>query len=295
MKRLLVLLSSMALVFGTFIVSNAELIDRGGGLIYDTVLDITWLQVAGSMSGTWDEAKAWVDGFTYYDAVREVTWDDWRLPILAQGDGYNNTAGELGHLYYITLGNLGYEAPDGTSPQPGWGLQNTGPFISLTPAYYWSGTGYWYNPSQQKLAFSFYDGVQNNHFYSWDENYQFRAWAVRDGDVGPPPQPPVANAGPDQTVNEGEKVTLDGTGSTDPDDVIVSYLWEQLDGPEVTLTGANTFLASFTAPNVGPSVKVLTFQLTVTDSGGLQGTDTCKVSVEPFPWELFIPALIRGK
>jgi hypothetical protein len=36
----------MALVFGTFTVSNAELIDRGGELIYDTVLDITWLQDA---------------------------------------------------------------------------------------------------------------------------------------------------------------------------------------------------------------------------------------------------------
>jgi hypothetical protein len=30
-------------------------------------------------------------------------------------------------------------------------------------------------------------------------------------------QPPISNAGPDQTVNEGDIVVLNGTGSFDPD------------------------------------------------------------------------------
>ena len=38
-------------------------------------------------------------------------------------------------------------------------------------------------------------------------------------------QPPVANAGPDQTVNEGDTVTLNGTGSFDSNGEIVSYAW----------------------------------------------------------------------
>jgi hypothetical protein len=90
---------------------------------------------------------------------------------------------------------------------------------------------------------------------------------------------PVAKAGPDQEMNEGETVTLDGSNSFDPDDGIVSYLWEQISGPVVTLSGADTEQASFTAPNVGPGGTSLAFRLTVIDTGGLQSTDTCIVNV----------------
>jgi len=91
--------------------------------------------------------------------------------------------------------------------------------------------------------------------------------------------PPTANAGPDQTVNEGISVTLDGSNSSDPDDGIASYLWEQIGGPVVTLSGTAEVQPTFTAPNVGPNGASLTFQVTVTDSGGLQSADTCIVTV----------------
>ena len=45
--------------------AHAALVDRGGGLIYDTTLDITWLQnanVGGSM--TWAEASSWAANFS---------------------------------------------------------------------------------------------------------------------------------------------------------------------------------------------------------------------------------------
>ncbi|MGB6012377.1 MAG: PKD domain-containing protein, partial [Desulfobacterales bacterium] len=45
--------------------------------------------------------------------------------------------------------------------------------------------------------------------------------------VIPDNQPPMANAGPDQTVDEGQLVNLNGSNSTDPDDGIASYHWVQ--------------------------------------------------------------------
>ena len=89
--------------------------------------------------------------------------------------------------------------------------------------------------------------------------------------------PPVSNAGPEQTIDFGATVTLDGSGSTDPDLNIVSYKWKQTGGPTVTLNNADTDKAKFTASGAGGSV--LTFELTVADAGGLTSTDTCKVSV----------------
>ncbi len=93
--------------------------------------------------------------------------------------------------------------------------------------------------------------------------------------------PPVAEAGPNQTVEKGLVATLNGTGSTDPDDGIASYLWQQTGGPAVTLVDANTSIATFTA-NVAVN-SVLTFRLTVTDVNGLFTSDTCTVTVVAVP------------
>jgi hypothetical protein len=90
--------------------------------------------------------------------------------------------------------------------------------------------------------------------------------------------PPTANAGPDKTVNEGATVILSGSNSSDPGGLIVSYLWTQTGGSSVTLSSATVAQPTFTAPIVGPGGASLTFQLTVTDNGGLQATDACVVN-----------------
>ena len=95
-------------------------------------------------------------------------------------------------------------------------------------------------------------------------------------------QPPTANAGPDQTVNEGQVVSLNGSNSTDSDDGIASYHWVQLGESSVNLSNPDTAQPNFAAPGVGPEGASLTFELTVVDNAGNQGRDTCVVNVT---WE----------
>lgn len=92
-------------------------------------------------------------------------------------------------------------------------------------------------------------------------------------------QPPVADAGLDQTVQEGSPVMLDGTGSYDPDFDVLTYQWTQTLGPAVTLSGANTALPTFTAPTVGPAGETLVFDLIVTDPHNLTGPDSVSIHV----------------
>jgi PKD repeat protein len=92
-------------------------------------------------------------------------------------------------------------------------------------------------------------------------------------------EPPQANAGADQTVDEGAIVALDGSSSLDIDGNVESYSWNQISGPKVTLSNASSDQPTFTAPNVESDGVSLTFNLTVTDTGGLKNTDSCIVNI----------------
>jgi hypothetical protein len=95
--------------------------------------------------------------------------------------------------------------------------------------------------------------------------------------------PPTANAGVDQTVLEKSTVTLDGSNSSDPDDGIASYRWKQVAGPSVTFSDPTEDRPIFEAPGFDDSGdKPLIFELIVTDSGGLQSSDSTTVSVSNF-------------
>ncbi len=91
---------------------------------------------------------------------------------------------------------------------------------------------------------------------------------------------PTANAGPDQTVASEATVTLDGSGSTDPNNDPLSYEWSQLSGPAVTLEGASTAKPTFKAPK-GPAT--LEFELKVCDPAPLCNTDSVTVTVKSPP------------
>lgn len=145
MKNLFLLLVAMLILFGAVTGAHAILIDRGGGMIYSTDLDVTWLQDANyaKTSGydedgmmTWDAAHAWVSNLSYGG------YQDWRLPTFDPDnpDARTNPTllHEMGYLSYVELNNPGNGSDD---------LQNAGPFINLMPdqnnnvgPWFWSGT-----------------------------------------------------------------------------------------------------------------------------------------------------------
>lgn len=93
----------------------------------------------------------------------------------------------------------------------------------------------------------------------------------------PPNAPPTADAGPDQTVDEGDLVTLSGS-FTDPNvedtHTVLWHLESSTNGQAIP--DATTQSLSFTAIDNG----VYTFSFTVTDNHGAQGSDTVVVTAE---------------
>jgi len=96
-----------------------------------------------------------------------------------------------------------------------------------------------------------------------------------------PNRPPVAYAGPDQSVNlPANTATLDGAGSTDPDFNISSYKWSKISGP-VSFSMANTNLAKTQVNDLAEGIYQ--FELNVTDAGGLFSRDTLSIRVNHHP------------
>jgi hypothetical protein len=93
-------------------------------------------------------------------------------------------------------------------------------------------------------------------------------------------QAPLASAGADHTVDEGQVVTLDGSASADPDGDALTFTWTQTSGPAVTLDDPASPTPSFVAPAVATNGTPvgLAFQLTTSD--GLAAADaTVQVTV----------------
>jgi hypothetical protein len=169
--------------------------------VYDDVLDITWLADANyaQTSGydddgfmIWNEANDWAAGLTLSG------YTDWRLgnTVDIGNDGCNfsnsgtdcgynvdTSTGEMASLFYDTLGNLAFYDTAGQSPQPGWGLANTGPFSNLEPNGYWSATNYGDSQNAWFFGFGFGDQQYNGQALA------FYALPVHDGDIGASPVP----------------------------------------------------------------------------------------------------------
>jgi hypothetical protein len=175
----------------------------------------------------------------------------------------------------VTLDGSMSSDPDGDTLTYGW-LQINGTTVPLSLA----------DPSGKIATF-----IAPNDAYPYGEALTFKL-TVSDGNLTNSVDkivnitwvndPPMAVVICPETVNEGDPVTLDGSGSTDSDDGIASYAWNQLTGlPNADLTGANLSDSSifFTAPELTSPLNTMTFELTVTDHGNLQDAETCQIAV----------------
>lgn len=182
---------------------------------YDTVLDITWLANANGSNNsdpgfyygltTWDNALSWaaglnVGGITGWrlpttNPIDGTTADDWAFAYNGTEDqGYNvsapgtlyagSSASELAHMFYNTLGNIGFCETSSTTdciPDPDHTHPNMGPFSDLAGTDYWSATTYSIGSPDNAWRFNMFYGNQSVSTKTGANN---RAWAVHDGDVG---------------------------------------------------------------------------------------------------------------
>ena len=208
-------------------VAQAALHDRGGGLLYDDILGVTWLQDANyaatqfaATGGTkgdadglmnWSAANAWA-GSLDISRVAGESLTGWRLaantpvgPDWNYAEAYDGSTdygwnirsphSELSYMYYVNLGLKGYYDTSGAY-QPDFGIfgdgtvggqKDVGPVRNLQSYAYWSGTAYAPVPADGAWLFYTLIGFQNFDV----QNREFYAWAVRPGDVAAVPEPEV--------------------------------------------------------------------------------------------------------
>jgi uncharacterized protein YkwD len=95
----------------------------------------------------------------------------------------------------------------------------------------------------------------------------------------PSNQRPTADISATQQVTAGETVTLDGTGSSDPDDDSLNFSWSQTQGTSISLGDTVNPILSFIAPSV-EQASTYSFQLQV-DDGELSDSATISITVTP--------------
>jgi hypothetical protein len=203
--------------------AQAALVNRGGGMVYDTTLNLTWLAdmnyaktsgyaASGVAPGSvYDTNTIWTDGRMGWGAAN--TWannlsyggfDDWRLPTLNSGDtscsnnfnpgggfpnqyyGTNCTGGEMSHLFVADLGNKAGESVLTQTGDTAEQIANMALFTGVQSYTYWSGLEY-----APDTYYAWYFGTRNGGQYYDPQGYALYALAVRPGDVAatvPEPQ-----------------------------------------------------------------------------------------------------------
>ena len=201
--------------------SVAGLIDRGNGMIYDNVLDITWLQDANyahssgysatnaqygkdstSLNIQADGKMGWQAAMNWAESLDFGGFDDWRLASIkplngstfSYGNnakdgsadfGYNiiSTQSELAYMFNLNLGLQSLYTSD-DQVNSNWILYNDGIIPNTGLIQNLKGYGYWSN-TEDLLDTShawMFTNLTGNQTETGKGN-SFYAWAVRDGDI----------------------------------------------------------------------------------------------------------------
>ena len=162
--------------------TNAALLNRGNGMIYDNVLDVTWLADAGLARSTfnndldWWEAQQWSADLEYFG------FTDWRLPNMDVNDD-----GVFADCRFLTTteNECRDNEYDYLFSQYGINKNNPGDFINIGSLHYWSGTE---NPVFPDLAYllNFETGFRGT---TSKITINRNALAVHDGDIAAVPLP----------------------------------------------------------------------------------------------------------
>jgi hypothetical protein len=167
-------------------------------MIYEDDTGLVWIDYT-SGSKEWPDLVAWAKSlneagaltYKFNDGVN-VAWNgDWRLPNTVDKArkngfdgsttaGFNITSSEMGHLFYVSLGNVGYYNKKGEVDTNFAGLKNKGPFQNLKESIYFSGTVYSIY-TNHPWHFNFYYGGQD--FTSFTNSYAYPGLAVRQAKV----------------------------------------------------------------------------------------------------------------
>lgn len=234
--------------------------------VYATHTPLLTLQ--DGVSSTW-----WPQGTTGYPSQAFVSGSfqnaSLSAPIPASAV-FDTTSGAL---LYVVAGSTYIEPtvqPTATFTPSTFGYQlnlSTGALVSYVAV---SGPSFVVGSLTASLSGSLSSGEYAAGLTVYDTAYNY-AQATTFFNVTADTTPPVARAGPNQIVNQGANVTLDGSSSTD-NVGITSYTWTFRDGTPQVLHGA---IVTHRFLNAGTYVVTLT----VTDGSGNAGTATMTVTV----------------
>ncbi len=242
-----------------------------GDFNHDNVLDVVGSLLANRNEGGIRAYKGSVYGASFPTA--RAVWEN----------GSSNRTMALVDDSVLLNGTVSYDAEDapdgdltGTALVYDWNLTAAPPTSTLTEANL--------TPDDASAKPAFIPDVPGNFTFTLAVSDSDLHWslgeAILELEAFKPNIHPVSIAGNDQTVEIGTEVDLDGSSSYDLDGQIVNWSWVAVPGnpASVTLWGANTSMANFTAPLV---TGIYSFSLVVLDDNDTWSLeDLVNVTVE---------------